>query len=217
MNGVIQAMGPYREPTGEDISDLLLRFAPKDILEAVDLTEDNKDEFIDSFDSGRYRNGYSYKTDITALALYYSNINAVNHIKYIDYIENESLAQYFYINPGVIYSLIQFVKSEEFYEVNKLKDDIDAGDLRKKDEIIKQIKEELKRYKSGPKAKSEGTSDKWTPVKKDFYDYMNINPESKVEEARKLILKPRIGIKDSGFKIMPTDKTLRTHLPYPNK
>ncbi|WP_157198063.1 hypothetical protein [Methylomonas sp. DH-1] len=150
MNGVIQAMRPYREPTGEDISDLLLRFAPKDILEAVDLTEDNKDEFIDSFDSGHYRNGYAYKTDITALALYYSNINFSNHIKYIDYIKNESLAQYFYINPNVIFSLIQLVKNEEFYEVNKLKDEIDAGGLRKRDEIIKQITERLEKMGNGP-------------------------------------------------------------------
>ncbi|WKJ91340.1 hypothetical protein QZJ86_04215 [Methylomonas montana] len=196
-----------RIPKGEDIAELLLLCAPQSILNDLELTAETRSDFVDRFDMSFEPNCIvnRYKTDLIALALYYSNINITNHKKYSDYVMIEVLDT-FYIAPEVIYSLIQLTKSEEFYEVNKLKDEIDAGGLRKRDEIIKLAQEKLKPYKKGPEVKSLNTKQKYVAVKEELQNYLQENPGAPIEEAR------RIAAKRAGFKKIPTDKTLRDNL-----
>ncbi|ANE54436.1 hypothetical protein [Methylomonas sp. DH-1] len=67
------------------------------------------------------------------------------------------------------------------------------------------------------KAIKKKTKDKYVPVKEFFYNYMKENPDAPIEESRRLAVKARLTIKNSGFRKMPTDKTLRDHLKYPEE
>lgn len=108
-----------REPTGEDIANLLLLCAPPEVLSGFDLTEENQSEFIEDYDSleASSRNDF-YKISLLAQALYYANRTHVNFIKSYLIVCN------IYISPEVIFNLTKIASSESFSETNDLKDEI---------------------------------------------------------------------------------------------
>lgn len=154
----------YRKPTGEDVADLLLLCAPQNILEELDLAEESKENFANHFNllENSVKNNM-YKRDMTVLAIYYCNINISNNMKFHKYMKAKHHDERFDIAPEVLFNLVYITKSEEFGEVNELKDQIFAGDLHKKDEMLKLAKEELKKYQKASAAKKEKTHNLWAP------------------------------------------------------
>lgn len=90
------------EPTGRDIAELLLLFAPKESLSYLELSKDTIEEFVDIFD----KNNPAEKNCAIALAMYYAHRNSYKVFK------NYPLLKNFYISPMIVAEIIQMAFAE---------------------------------------------------------------------------------------------------------
>jgi hypothetical protein len=85
------------EPTGRDIAELLLLFAPKESLDYLELSKDTIEEFVGIFDE----HNPAEKNNAIALAMYYAHRNRHKVFR------NYSLLKKFYISPMIVAEIIE--------------------------------------------------------------------------------------------------------------
>ena len=114
LNGVFNLN--ISEPTGRDIAELLLLFAPKESLDCLELSKDTIEEFVDIFD--KYNNP-AEKNIAIALAMYYAHRNSYKVFK------NYPLLKKFYISPMIVATIIEMaledggIKEENISNLSK--------------------------------------------------------------------------------------------------
>lgn len=177
-----------REPHCEDVAELLLFFAPKEILNAIPLTEKNKDKFIDEFDSKNSTVfGNYYKDDIIIWALYYAAKYKGEHSKDI-----RRILEQIVISTDTIFNLISFVEFEE--------------KLKFGDDKINRTYELINAYRSGPRKKTIETKNKWEIAKQYFIEEKS---KHKTLKAARKAAAERAGIfveERRLFKMLPNPK-----------
>ncbi|MCQ8119832.1 hypothetical protein [Methylomonas rosea] len=100
-----------RIPSGDDVANLLLLFAPPKVLVDFDLTLDSKNDFIQYFEG---ENSY-FKAKFTAQAIFYASYKIVNFRK------SYSILSSFDIAPDVVFRLVEFSRVEGWIEEENLR------------------------------------------------------------------------------------------------